>query len=82
MVIGMKYGKVREDDNAAKEKTYETVREFTQKFIARNKSVNCSELLGCNLGTSEGMKKAKKGGLTTTICPRLVREAAEILSGL
>jgi C_GCAxxG_C_C family probable redox protein len=79
MVIGMKYGKFREDDNAAKERTYEKVRGFSESFIARNRSINCSELLGCDLGTSEGMEKAKKEGLIATICPRLVRDAAEIL---
>jgi C_GCAxxG_C_C family probable redox protein len=82
MVIGMKYGKFREDDNAAKEKTYAKVREFTQRFIDRNKSINCTELLGCNLGTSEGMEKAHKEGLIAKICPRLVQEAAEILSSV
>jgi C_GCAxxG_C_C family probable redox protein len=80
MVIGMKYGKFREDDNAAKEKTYAKVREFSQRFIDRNKSINCTELLGCHLGTSEGMEKAHKEGLIAKICPRLVREAAEILN--
>ena len=82
MVIGMKYGKFREDDNAAKEKTYAKVREFTQRFIDRNKSINCTELLGCNLGTSEGMEKAHKEGLIAKICPRLVQETAEILSSV
>jgi C_GCAxxG_C_C family probable redox protein len=82
MVIGMKYGKFREDDNAAKEKTYAKVCEFTQRFIDRNKSINCTELLGCNLGTSEGMEKAHKEGFIAKICPRLVQEAAEILSSV
>jgi C_GCAxxG_C_C family probable redox protein len=80
MVIGMKYGKFREDDNAAKEKTYLKVREFSQRFIDRNQSINCTELLGCHLGTSEGMEKAHKESLIAKICPRLVQEAAEILS--
>jgi C_GCAxxG_C_C family probable redox protein len=82
MVIGMKYGKFREDDNASKEKTYAKVREFSQRFIDRNKSINCTELLGCNLGTSEGMEKAHKEGLIAKICPKLVHEAAEILNEL
>ena len=80
MVIGMKYGKFREDDNAAKEKTYAKVREFSQRFIDRNKSINCTELLGCHLGTSEGMEKAQKEGNDAKTCPGLVRDAAEILS--
>lgn len=79
LIIGQKYGKFREDDNAAKEKTYEKVREFSQRFIDRNKSVNCTDLLDCHLGTPQGMEKAHKEGLVAKICPRLVRDAAEIL---
>jgi C_GCAxxG_C_C family probable redox protein len=82
MVIGKKFGKFRVDDDAAKEKTYLKVREFAQRFIDRNKSINCTELLGCHLGTSEGIEKAKKEGLIKKTCPRLVREAAEILSDI
>jgi len=82
MVIGSKFGKFRADDDAAKEKTYLKVREFAQRFMELNKSINCSDLLGCHLGTSEGMEKAKKEGLVKKICPQLVREAAEILSAV
>jgi C_GCAxxG_C_C family probable redox protein len=82
MAIGMKYGKVREDDNAAKEKTYEKVRKFSKQFISRNKSINCTELLGCHIGTPEGWEKATREGLVDKICPRMVREAAEILIDL
>ncbi len=79
MVIGMKHGKVKADDNEAKEKTYALVQEFSQKFIARNKSLNCAELLGCNLGTPEGQEKAKNENLSATVCTKLLRDSAEIL---
>jgi C_GCAxxG_C_C family probable redox protein len=79
MVIGMKYGKVHQDDNAAKETTYQKVREFSNKFIARNKSINCSDLLGCHIGTPEGVEKAKTEGLIAKICPSVVKDAADIL---
>jgi C_GCAxxG_C_C family probable redox protein len=32
MVIGLRYGRIRADDIAAKEKTYAVVREFLQEF--------------------------------------------------
>ena len=79
MVIGLKYGKVKADDNEAKEKTYALVQEFSRRFVARNKSLNCTELLGCDLGTAEGREKAKGQNLMTTVCEKLVRDAAEIL---
>jgi C_GCAxxG_C_C family probable redox protein len=79
MVIGLKYGKAKADDNDAKEKTYAFVQEFSKQFIERNKSLNCTELLGCDLGTPEGRTKAKEQNLIVTICEKLVRDAAEIL---
>ncbi len=82
MVIGMKHGKVKADDNEAKEKTYARVQEFSQKFIARNKFLNCAELLGCHLGTPEGQEKAKNENLSATVCTKLLRDSAEILDEL
>ena len=79
MVIGLKYGKSKADDNQAREKTYELVREFVSRFKTRNGSIVCKELLGCDLSTSEGMKLAKETGVTVTLCPKFVQNAAEIL---
>jgi len=79
MVIGLKYGKVKVDDDAAKEKTYALVQEFARRFRARNKSLNCTELLGYDLGTAEGREKVKEKNLATTVCEKAVRDAAEIL---
>jgi C_GCAxxG_C_C family probable redox protein len=79
MVIGLKYGKVKADDNDAKEKTYAFVQEFSERFVERNKSLNCKELMGCDLGTPEGRVKVKEQNLVATICEKVVRDAAEIL---
>ena len=37
------------------------------------------ELLGCDISRPEGVKKAYKNGLFDSVCPKMVREAAEIL---
>ncbi len=79
MVIGLKYGKYREGDEKAKEMTYALTNEFARRFIDRNGSINCKELLGCDIGSAEGMKYAKERNLTTTLCPKYVRDAAEIV---
>jgi len=79
MVIGLKYGKSKVDDNQAREKTYELVREFADRFKARNGSIVCKELLGCDLSTPEGMKLAKETGVTASLCPKFVQSAVEIL---
>jgi hypothetical protein len=62
-----------------KEKTYAVVREFVDKFTALHGSIECKELLGCDLSTSEGYSYAIEQNLFRTICPELVQHAAEII---
>jgi len=75
MAIGLAYAV----DKGSKEKTYEAVNKFVEKFKSRNGSISCRELLGYNIGTPDGMKAVKEKGLITTLCPKLVSDAAEIL---
>jgi len=79
MVIGLKYGNTTAEDRQAKAKTYEMIIEFTNRFNARNGSVMCRELLGCDISTHEGRKKAEDKDLFSSVCPRMVQDAAEIL---
>ena len=79
MVIGLKYGRTRADDDEAKIKTYKLVKEFTEKFKARNGTIICRELLGCDIGTPEGQRIAKEEELFSTVCPGFVQDAVEIL---
>ena len=79
MVLGLKYGNTAAEDEQAKAKTYEKAIEFSDRFKARNGSVVCKELLGCDISTPEGMKKAQEDGLFDSVCPKMVRQAAEIL---
>ena len=79
MVLGLKYGNSTAADKEGKAKTYEKIVEFTSRFTARNGSVKCRQLLGCDISTPEGMKKARKHGLFDSVCPKMVQEAAEIL---
>src|SRR5665647_1455446 len=46
MVIGLRYGGIRADDVAAKEKSYAVVGEFLNKFREHHGSVACTDLLG------------------------------------
>jgi C_GCAxxG_C_C family probable redox protein len=79
MVIGLKHGKTKADDNNAREKTYELAKEFTARFVERNKSIVCKELLGHDLSTPEGREAVKEKKLATTICPKFVQDAVEIV---
>lgn len=82
MVIGLKHAKIKEADDAAREKTYEVVTEFVARFKARNNSILCRDLLGCDLSAPGGLQTAKEKNLFTTICPKFVKDATEIIGEL
>jgi C_GCAxxG_C_C family probable redox protein len=79
MVIGLKYGKTQEGDEAATEKTRALTRQFIREFTAKNGSINCTELLGYDMKTPEGYAAAKESGIFLSKCPALVRDSADIL---
>ncbi len=79
MVIGLRYGRTDVSDADARTTTLKAVREFVDQFKARNGSISCRDLLGCEIDTKEKRQAAWEKGVFTTICPNLVRDAAEIL---
>lgn len=79
MAIGLARGGSRSEQREAKERAYELVREFSRRFGERHGALTCRELLGCVIGTPEGMAQARASGLFDTLCPNLVRDAVEIL---
>lgn len=82
MVLGLKYGRVDPQDEQTKEKTYELVKLFVNRFKSRNTFVTCRDLLGCDIGDPEVREMVEKNGLFDTLCPKLVQDAAEILEEL
>ena len=79
MVIGLKHGRTAARDKELQEKTYGMVKEFVDRFKARNGSIVCRELLGYDISTPEGMALAKQRKVIATLCPKYVRDAAEIV---
>jgi C_GCAxxG_C_C family probable redox protein len=82
MVIGLKQGGTSVDDRDSSEKTYGLVNEFVKRFKARNGSILCRELLGCDISTPQGLENARNKGLFEERCPNFVRASAEILEEL
>lgn len=79
MVIGLRCAT---PDPAGKLKAAGPAKEFAKRFAARNGSIRCTDLLGVNISTAEGLEQARGKGLLKAICPNLVRDAAEILNEL
>lgn len=82
MVIGLRYGKAGEGDDAATEKTRALTRQFISEFSEKNGSVHCTELLGFNLSDPGEYEAARASGIFLDKCPLLVRDAADILESI
>jgi C_GCAxxG_C_C family probable redox protein len=81
-IIGLHAGSDKAGDTAAKENTYKMVREFVSGFEEMFGSVNCTELMGCHIGTPSGYDQARKSGMFENVCPRFVDGAVEILDAV
>lgn len=82
MVMGLKYGRAKLEDEEAKTKTYGLVNEFMKRFRSRNSTIVCKDLLGFDLSTREGMKLAEEKDIHLNVFPKFVQDAAEILGEL
>lgn len=82
MVIGLKYGRTEAEDTPSRDRTYEAVATFIQKFECLHGSIICKELLGYDLGSEEEYKKAEEEGLFESRCPKFVQQTADILADL
>jgi C_GCAxxG_C_C family probable redox protein len=78
MALGLRYGG-NSPNPETKERIYGKIREFADHFKARNGSLACRELLGCDISTPEGHEVAREKKLFASVCPECVRDAAEIL---
>lgn len=79
MVIGLKHAKTRKDDDDGRELSYALAQEFMDRFRERNNALLCRDLLGVDVSTPEGMKAVRERDLFRTVCPRFVKDAAELL---
>jgi C_GCAxxG_C_C family probable redox protein len=82
MALGLARGNSLPADKETKEKTYVVALEFVKRFMERNGSITCRDLLGCDIGTHEGHERAKQQGLFGTVCSKLVKDSVEILEDM
>ena len=80
MVLGMKYGQFDLLDTESRAKGGAMAVRFLDEFAKRKGSYVCREILGCDLRTEEGKNYARTNGLFGTLCPEMVKTAAELLS--
>lgn len=79
MVLGLRCGHCDSEDTENKAKAYAVSTEFMNRFIMKNGSVVCRELLGYDLTKTEDMSFIEKHKLFRIFCPKMIISAAEIL---
>ena len=82
MVIGLVHSMTKKGDLQQKELSYVQIRKFAEKFGQRNRTLVCRELMGVDVSTPEGFAASKERNIARTVCPKFVRDAAEILEEL
>jgi C_GCAxxG_C_C family probable redox protein len=82
LVLGLKYGMTDPDSPEDKKITYQKVCELLDKVIAKQKFTNCTDLMGVDIGTEEGLQEAKDKDLSNKVCSKIVGDVARILEEL
>ncbi len=82
MVISLRYGHSVGSDREAKLLCFGKTREFTDRFIERNRSIICRDLLGVVIFKGDGMRLAIEKNLFKTICVDMICDAVELLEEL
>jgi C_GCAxxG_C_C family probable redox protein len=82
MVLGLREYPEIKDPRERLEKVYAQVKEFRDKFIEENGSIHCSDLVGYDLSTADGLSSARENKAFFTVCPKFVEDAVNILENL
>ena len=78
MTVGMRCAALEASDSPSKNRAHELARQVLSEFAARNKSLLCRDLTGCDLTTEEGHRRFKDEEIAQRVCAQLVRSAVEI----
>ena len=79
MAFGLKCGGV---DDEAKDETNLLVHQFVEAFRTRHQTLQCRDLIDCDLSTEEGREQARLKDTHNNVCLALVRDATEIAEAL
>lgn len=79
MALGLRFKANGPKDAEGKQRVYAITQEFCRKFKERHGSTLCRDLIGMDISTADGVKRARESGVFQAVCPPLVRSAAEIV---
>ena len=81
-ILGLKYGRTDKKDVDSRVSTDRQVKAFLKKFRSKHKHIRCNDLIGHDRSTPKGHDIAAASGIFKKLCPKLVKDAANILEGL
>ncbi|KPK87296.1 MAG: hypothetical protein AMS27_03020 [Bacteroides sp. SM23_62_1] len=82
MVFGIFNCNKFSDNKDRKEKTYEMIQSFTDKFIAIHDTTNCKSLINCDLKTERGRQYAHDKRLFEIVCEKCILDSIKIIEEL
>ncbi len=82
IVLGLAQEISPEKPREAIDTTYKLMTKFNRRFVSRHGSMNCKELIGCDVSSKQGQKEAHNREVFSTICPVLVGDSVKILETL
>jgi C_GCAxxG_C_C family probable redox protein len=84
LVLGLRYGNAMPAHGveAREKELWDRIRRFVAEFKSRHGSINCRELLGVDVFTTQGRDQALKSNLFNTRCPNYIRDTIAIIDSL
>ena len=79
IALGLYQGDSGEKERDKRYQSYDLIRKFVREFEKRRGSIECRDLLGFDPATKEGLAEIQAKNLFAEVCPKFVKDAAEIL---
>ncbi len=79
MVLGLIHGTDTANDDDTKERLIQIIQQLSKDFIEIHGSINCRDLLGCNINTEEGMDEAKEKNYFDIKCTKYIEDTVKLL---
>ena len=79
MVLGLMAGERANNYEDLRVQAYSKSKEFIKKFETEFETVNCKELINCDLNTKEGEDLFKEKEIKKNICAKCVERAVKII---
>ena len=74
MVMGVHNCRKYTDNKERKEKTYAMVQEFSRRFKSIHGTLDCMDLMQCDMNTDEGKQYVKDNNLHEVVCEKCIAD--------